>query len=158
MTMDEDPVTRPDLRAMEGGGETSAPKKGHLHSVGGEGQPDGEDDGRHLHAVPDPEENDGEDDGHFVKSDSEEGSGGKGKAAAGALGAADLAGAESEGKSFPGSQFGFNANPMDMSPMGMVKGMLTRNKKKALVGGGVGAGIAGLLIGGFFILLPLKIE
>ncbi len=35
---DENPVTRPDLRAIDGGGETTAPQQGHLRSVDGGGE------------------------------------------------------------------------------------------------------------------------
>ncbi|HTB48586.1 MAG TPA: hypothetical protein VK712_00725, partial [Verrucomicrobiae bacterium] len=33
---DAQPVTRPDLRALEGGGETSPPRRDHLSSVDGD--------------------------------------------------------------------------------------------------------------------------
>ena len=52
---------------------------------------------------------------------------------------------------------GFNLHD-PLSKAAILKALLSRNKRKALFGAGIGGGVTGLIILGFFILIPLKIE
>src|SRR3989344_556726 len=126
---DDQPVTRPDLRAIEGGGETTSPRRGHIGIAGEE-------------KAKSPEElREAESGGSFYKPDGAE-SAEQGK----------LAGVENQ---IPG---GFNPNDKSrLGRMSAYFTGLSKNKK-LLMGGGGALGIVTIFISIFLALLPLKIN
>lgn len=137
---DGEPVTGPNLHALEGGGDSSEPARGHLapadNSPSGEAsQPETRSGLRGLEGGGEASEPKR---GHLSDASDTDKSGGNG-----GLGA--IAG-------------GLGINPASFTPMGFVKGLFKGRGRKAAAGGGLGLGVIGLIIGALLIMIPLKIE
>lgn len=131
---DSQPVTRPNLRALEGDGQTSEPKKGHLSSVGSSGSPAGP---SLFNPKGDSDKN--TTDGDVSKT-------------------GNLQSLESVG--LPGEKLGsgYNASAGSTSRFEQAKILVAGNKKKLFIGGGITGIFAALFIIFLFVLIPLKIE
>ena len=140
----------PNLRALEGGGQTSEPT-GRLSAAPPSATYDdqnGDSTGPHLSAVPGGGETTAPKQGHLsaVKDGEEKGA----KGPAGALGAGVAGGAALEAAGF------FNPEAKEAIALAQrLKGLFSgKNKKKTLVSGGVIAGVAAVIIGAVITLLP----
>lgn len=132
-----EPVIRPNLHAIDGGGETSQPKTGHLSAVDGDGatnEDSGEAPQRHLHSVPT-----GDD---ATAADQQE--------------SAQLAKKVGGNNDLIGG--GFQNEKGGGSFVDRLKSAATSGKvKKGATGLGVGGGVAAVFIAGFMMLVPMKI-
>jgi hypothetical protein len=129
---DEQPVTRPDLQALEGGGETTKPKRGHLKVA----------DGTEDKKSETPEAlQDAEKGGGFYKPE-----------------VADDKEKDSLGQAENQIGGGFNSSDPNVVNRAFWRLKGLSGRKKLIIGVGSGAGIAGVLIAAFLALLPLKIN
>jgi hypothetical protein len=127
---DEKPVTKPDLRALEGGKEPSEPRQGHLSLSGSNNK---------------------------NSSRASETGSKSSKASKGPVNKLGLSNAE--GKDFPGQKFAFNSGLANsLTGAKVATSFLQKHRRKALIGGGLTTGLIGIIISLVFLLIPLKIE
>ena len=132
----EEPIIRPDLKALEGGGETSEPVKGHLHSVSG-----GDTEGKAKGGATPSEIKSGEETG----SDSQ------------TVGSST---ATQEERNALTKQIGKGYSD-DSAPGGTPQRVITAfrdNKRKFFIGGAAGGGLIAIIVFGILAILPLELN